>query len=169
MNNTTLTSKTVADKLRECLEAANGFGNTTFAPVPIDTVTQVIEALETSVGDKVRRSMQWDWATLDKDTLGQIQHSLRLALSSTPETPAVLLACEGCGTIGNGTRRCCLDQRMIDTQALIHRLWDLAYPTRAHAAKASAPLCQCGHDGRPGPGHQTNCPQWRAASEGDQR
>lgn len=25
-----------------------------------------------------------------------------------------------------------------------------------------APLCSCGHDGPPGPGHQTNCPQWRA-------
>jgi hypothetical protein len=30
-----------------------------------------------------------------------------------------------------------------------------------HAQKAAAPLCSCGHDGPVGPGHQTNCPQYR--------
>jgi hypothetical protein len=29
------------------------------------------------------------------------------------------------------------------------------------SVKANAPLCSCGHDGRPGPGHQMNCPQYR--------
>lgn len=31
--------------------------------------------------------------------------------------------------------------------------------------KANAPLCSCGHDGRPGPGHQGNCPQYREHAE----
>jgi hypothetical protein len=35
-----------------------------------------------------------------------------------------------------------------------------------NAQKANTPLCSCGHDGRPGPGHQTNCPQYRPSQNG---
>jgi hypothetical protein len=33
------------------------------------------------------------------------------------------------------------------------------------AMKANKPLCSCGHDGRPGPGHQMNCAQYRERAE----
>jgi hypothetical protein len=40
---------------------------------------------------------------------------------------------------------------------------------RRSAEKANKPLCSCGHDGRPGPGHQMNCAQYRAAQNGSER
>src|SRR2546421_64227 len=50
-------------------------------------------------------------------------------------------------------------------EAMIEAAYDQQALAQRDGVKTSAPLCSCGHDGRPGPGHQTNCPQYRKHGE----
>lgn len=95
----------------------------------------------------------------DKMLLHDINEAIN-KLRGSHETGAKPLACEGCGTMGNGIRRCCPDQHMVDAQQVIHKLWDLAYPPRRMPAgnTPKASVCICGEPNTQGVTHRTDGP-----------
>lgn len=67
----TPTSKELAQKLQDCLEAARGFGNSTFAPVPIPTIERLIEMLTPSIETRAGACVgKWHIPTLTCSACG---------------------------------------------------------------------------------------------------
>lgn len=117
-----------------------------------------------------------DRAWKESVTLSATEHAIPLTdAPNAPETPAVatlrtlvLAVSEAEDLLECAQPAENLEAASGDDWYEQRRQWMLRNTFQPPAAKANAPLCSCGHDGRPGPGHQTNCPQWRPANGSEQ-